>query len=46
MSKQKSMQSVEVALRRKKRTERITRVIALIFAFLSVFGFVVKLLFF
>ncbi len=36
---------LDVAVRKKKRTEEVTRIIALIIAFISVFYFFIKLLF-
>ena len=45
MSRHRSINSAKDALNKEKRTEEVTRILALILAFISVFIFVVKLLF-
>ena len=46
MSSERYILSKKEASRKKKRTEEVTRILALILAFVSVFVFFVKLLFF
>jgi uncharacterized membrane protein len=44
-AKKRSLISEDTMRRRQQRTEKVTRVVALVFAFFSVFFFLIKLLF-